>query len=79
MGKRFEITHFPDKPSHMLYVCELGNEATVWATYNIKKDKFTLKGFTCVENPITGFVMNAVREYLKDENVLQNGITFKVV
>ena len=81
MSKLFEITHFPNKPDHMLYICEIqeGNIHFVWGSYNAKKDKLSLREFIKGENPVKGFILNAVLEYLKNEKVLQNGIIFKVV
>lgn len=81
MRKLFTITHFPDKPSHMLYICaidESTNAHTVWATYNTKKTNLNLKAFVKEDNPIDGFLLNVIRGYLNDEKVLQKGIIFEV-
>ena len=81
MSKLFEITHFPDKPSHMLYIGEYREEKNVliiWGTYNTKTDKLNIKRFTEEDNPINGFLLNVIRGYLNDEKVLQKGISFEV-
>lgn len=81
MRKLFTITHFPDKPKHMLYVCSIDestNACTVWAAYNTKKKNLNLKAFTKEDNPINGFLLNVIRGYLNDEKVLQKGIIFEV-
>lgn len=69
-----QITHFPDKPKYMLYICEYKeseNNLIVWATYDCKKDVLRFKRVK--ENTLIRYTSLLV-DYCLQTKVQQKGI-----